>query len=62
MYYNSYSNYLIILVKQTSRQVYALFSNTIHWFLGLAVSTPDIGRVDLCSSPKGGSNLTREKR
>ena len=62
IYYDSYFNSLIILVKQTSRQIYALFSNTFHWFLGLAVSTPDIGRVDLCSSPKGGSNLTRKKR
>jgi len=25
-----YSNYLIILVKQTSRQIYPLFSNTLH--------------------------------
>ncbi len=62
IYYNSYFNYLIILVKQTSRQIYALFSNTLHWFLGLAVSTPNIGHVDLCSSLKGGSNLTRINR
>jgi hypothetical protein len=62
IYYNSYYNYLIISVKQKSRQIYAIFSNTLHWFLGLAVSTPDIGRVDLCSNPKGGSNLTWKKR
>jgi hypothetical protein len=61
IYYNSCFNNLIILVKLTSSQIYALFSYTLHWFLGLAVSTPNSGRVDLCSSPKGGSNLTRKK-
>ena len=61
MFYNSYCNYLIILVKQTSRQINALFSIALHRFLGLAVSTPVIGRVDLCSSPKGESNITRKK-
>ncbi len=25
MYYNSYSNYLIILIKQTSREIYSFF-------------------------------------
>ncbi len=61
-YYNNYINYLIILVKQTERTIYPFFSITLHSFLGLAVSIPNIGRVDLCSSPKGESNLTRGKR
>ena len=49
----------IILEQQISRQIYAFFSYTLHCFLGLAVRTPGIGPVDLCSSPVGWSNLTR---
>lgn len=60
MFYNSYCNYLIVLIKQTSRQIYTLFSIALHWFLGLSVSTPVSGRVDLSSSPKGESNITRQ--
>ena len=43
----------IILEQQISRQIYAFFSYTLHCFLGLAVRTPGIGPVDLCSSPVG---------
>ena len=51
----------IILDQRISRQIYAFFPYTLHCFLGIAVRTPGIGRVDLCSSPMGGSNLTRTK-
>ena len=50
----------IILEQRISRQIYAFFQYTLHCFLGIAVRTPGIGRVDLCSSPMGGSNLTRK--
>ncbi len=50
----------IILDQRISRHIYAFLSYTLHCFLGIAVRTPGIGRVDLCSSPMGGSNLTRK--
>ena len=52
----------IILEQRISRQIFAFFSYTLHCFLGLAVRTPGIGRVDLCSSPVSWSNLTRKNR
>ncbi len=61
MYYNNYINYYIILVNKSNVEYinYFLF-HSIH--LGLAVSIPYIGCVDLCSSPEGGNNLTQGKR
>ena len=50
----------IILEQRISRHIYPFLSYTLHCFRGLAVRTPGIGRVDLCSSPMGGSNLTRK--
>ena len=52
----------IILEQQISHDIYPFFKYTLHCSRGLAVSIPGIGRVDLCSSPMGGSNLTRKNR
>ncbi len=61
MYYNNYVNYYIILVNKSNVEYINYFPfHSIH--VGLAVSIPDIGCVDLCSSPEGGNNLTQGKR
>jgi hypothetical protein len=60
MYYNNYIIYCIFLVNESHVQYSTYFTfHSIH--LGLAVSIPYIGCVDLCSSPKGGNNLTQGK-
>ena len=60
MYYNNYINYYIILVNKSHRQYITYFAfHSIH--LGLAVSIPYIGCVDLCSSPEGeNTSLTKK--
>ena len=61
MYYNNYIIYCIILVNKSHVQYITYFPfQSID--LGLAVSIPYIGCVDLCSSPEGGNNLTQGKR
>ncbi len=47
--------------QNMTSDIFHIFLN-LHWFLGPAVSTPDNGRVDLCSSPLGGSNLEPNKQ
>jgi hypothetical protein len=60
MYYNNYIIYYIILINKSNVQYITYFPfHSIH--LGLAVSIPYIGCVDLCSSPEGGNNLTQGK-
>ncbi len=60
MYYNNYIIYCIFLVNESHVQYSTYFTfHSIH--LGLAVSITYIGCVDLCSSPKGGNNLTQGK-
>ena len=61
MYYNNYIIYCIILENKSHVQYITYFPfQSID--LGLAVSIPYIGCVDLCSSPEGENNLTNEKR
>ena len=61
MYHNNYINYYIILVIKSNVEYINYFMfHSID--LGLAVSIPYIGCVDLCSSPEGGNNLTQGKR
>ncbi len=61
MYYNNNINYYIIPVNKSNIQYinYFLFHSI---YLGLAVSIPNIGCVDLGSSPEGGNNLTQGTR
>ena len=60
MYYNNYIIYCIFLVNESHVQYSTYFTfHSIH--LGLVVSIPYIGCVDLCSSPKGGNKLTQGK-
>jgi hypothetical protein len=61
MYYDNYIIYCIILVNQSQVEYITYFPfHSIH--LGLAVSIPYIGCVDLCSSPGVENNLTQGKR
>ncbi len=61
MYYDNYIIYCIILVNQSQVEYITYFPfNSID--LGLAVSIPYMGCVDLCSSPGVEKNLTQEKR
>jgi hypothetical protein len=60
MYYNNYIIYCIFLENESHVQYINYFPfHSID--LGLAVSIPYIGCVDLCSSPEGGNNLTQGK-
>ena len=61
MYYNNYIIYCIFLENES--HVHYITSFPFHSIdLGLAVSIPYIGCVDLCSSPEGENNVTHEKR
>ena len=61
MYYHNYIIYCVILVNQSQVQYITYFPfHSIE--LGLAVSIPYIGCVDLCSSPEGENNLTPGKK
>ena len=60
MYYDNYIIYCIILVNQSQVEYITYFPfHSIH--LGLAVSIPYIGCVDLCSSPGVENILTQGK-
>ena len=60
MYYNNYIIHCILLENES--HVHYITSFPFHSIdLGLAVSIPYIGCVDLCSRPEGGNNLTQEK-
>ena len=61
MYYDNYIIYRIILVNQSQVEYITYFPfHSID--LGLAVSIPYIGCVDLCSSPEGENNLLQGKK
>jgi len=60
MYYNNYIIYCIFFENES--HVDYITSFPFHSIdLGLAVSIPYIGCVDLCSSPEGENNLTHER-